>query len=348
MNHDTVLVLDFGGQYNQLIARRVREANVYCEVLPYNVSVEKILSRNPKGLIFTGGPASVMDQNAPKCDPEIFDLGIPILGICYGMQLMAAVLGGTVDRASAGEYGKVEITLKTDNALFADIEAETSCWMSHTFQVAEMPAGFEVLAKTRNCAVAAMGNAEKKLYGVQFHPEVLHTEKGQEIIKNFLFNICGCQADWKMSSFIEATVERIKETVGSKKVLCALSGGVDSSVAAALVYKAVGKQLTCILVDHGLLRKNEADQIEDVFTHQFDMNFIRINAQERFLKRLAGVADPEQTRKIVGEEFIRVFEEEAKKLGKVDFLVQGTIYPDVIESGVGDAAVIKSPHNVGG
>ena len=217
MNHDTVLVLDFGGQYNQLIARRVREANVYCEVLPYNVSVEKILSRNPKGLIFTGGPASVMDQNAPKCDPEIFDLGIPILGICYGMQLMAAVLGGTVDRASAGEYGKVEITLKTDNALFADIEAETSCWMSHTFQVAEMPAGFEVLAKTRNCAVAAMGNAEKKLYGVQFHPEVLHTEKGQEIIKNFLFNICGCQADWKMSSFIEATVERIKETVGSKK-----------------------------------------------------------------------------------------------------------------------------------
>jgi len=296
------------------------------------VSVEKILSRNPKGLIFTVGPASVMDQNAPKCDPEIFDLGIPILGICYGMQLMAAVLGGTVDRASAGEYGKVEITLKTDNALFADIEAETSCWMSHTFQVAEMPAGFEVLAKTRNCAVAAMGNAEKKLYGVQFHPEVLHTEKGQEIIKNFLFNICGCQADWKMSSFIEATVERIKETVGSKKVLCALSGGVDSSVAAALVYKAVGKQLTCILVDHGLLRKNEADQIEDVFTHQFDMNFIRINAQERFLKRLAGVADPEQKRKIVGEEFIRVFEEEAKKLGKVDFLVQGTIYPDVIES----------------
>lgn len=348
MNHDTVLVLDFGGQYNQLIARRVREANVYCEVLPYNVSVEKILSRNPKGLIFTGGPASVMDQNAPKCDPEIFDLGIPILGICYGMQLMAAVLGGTVDRASAGEYGKVEITLKTDNALFADIEAETSCWMSHTFQVAEMPAGFEVLAKTRNCAVAAMGNAEKKLYGVQFHPEVLHTEKGQEIIKNFLFNICGCQADWKMSSFIEATVERIKETVGSKKVLCALSGGVDSSVAAALVYKAVGKQLTCILVDHGLLRKNEADQIEDVFTHQFDMNFIRINAQERFLKHLAGVADPEQKRKIVGEEFIRVFEEEAKKLGKVDFLVQGTIYPDVIESGVGDAAVIKSHHNVGG
>jgi len=312
------------------------------------VSVEKILSKNPKGIIFTGGPASVIDENAPKCDPEIFNLDIPILGICYGMQLMAAVLGGAVDRASAGEYGKVEIALETDNPLFANIEAETCCWMSHTFQVVEMPAGFEVLAKTRNCAVAAMGNAEKKLYGVQFHPEVLHTEKGQEIIKNFLFNICGCQADWKMSSFIETTVERIKEKVGNKKVLCALSGGVDSSVAATLVYKAVGKQLTCILVDHGLLRKNEADQIEDVFTHQFDMNFIRVNAQERFLKRLAGVTDPEQKRKIVGEEFIRVFEEEAKKLGKVDFLVQGTIYPDVIESGVGDAAVIKSHHNVGG
>ena len=348
MNYDTILVLDFGGQYNQLIARRVREANVYCEVLPYNVSVEKILSKNPKGIIFTGGPASVIDENAPKCDPEIFNLDIPILGICYGMQLMAAVLGGAVDRASAGEYGKVEIALETDNPLFANIEAETCCWMSHTFQVVEMPAGFEVLAKTRNCAVAAMGNAEKKLYGVQFHPEVLHTEKGQEIIKNFLFNICGCQADWKMSSFIETTVERIKEKVGNKKVLCALSGGVDSSVAATLVYKAVGKQLTCILVDHGLLRKNEADQIEDVFTHQFDMNFTRVNAQERFLKRLAGVTDPEQKRKIVGEEFIRVFEEEAKKLGKVDFLVQGTIYPDVIESGVGDAAVIKSHHNVGG
>jgi len=312
------------------------------------VSVEKILSKNPKGIIFTGGPASVIDENAPKCDPEIFNIDIPILGICYGMQLMAAVLGGAVDRASAGEYGKVEIALETDNPLFANIEAETCCWMSHTFQVVEMPAGFEVLAKTRNCAVAAMGNAEKKLYGVQFHPEVLHTEKGQDIIKNFLFNICGCQADWKMSSFIETTVERIKEKVGNKKVLCALSGGVDSSVAATLVYKAVGKQLTCILVDHGLLRKNEADQIEDVFTHQFDMNFTRVNAQERFLKRLAGVTDPEQKRKIVGEEFIRVFEEEAKKLGKVDFLVQGTIYPDVIESGVGDAAVIKSHHNVGG
>lgn len=348
MNYDTILVLDFGGQYNQLIARRVREANVYCEVLPHNVSVEKILSKNPKGIIFTGGPASVIDENAPKCDPEIFNIDIPILGICYGMQLMAAVLGGAVDRASAGEYGKVEIALETDNPLFANIEAETCCWMSHTFQVVEMPAGFEVLAKTRNCAVAAMGNAEKKLYGVQFHPEVLHTEKGQDIIKNFLFNICGCQADWKMSSFIETTVERIKEKVGNKKVLCALSGGVDSSVAATLVYKAVGKQLTCILVDHGLLRKNEADQIEDVFTHQFDMNFTRVNAQERFLKRLAGVTDPEQKRKIVGEEFIRVFEEEAKKLGKVDFLVQGTIYPDVIESGVGDAAVIKSHHNVGG
>lgn len=348
MNYDTILILDFGGQYNQLIARRVREANVYCEVLPYNVSIERILSKNPKGIIFTGGPASVTDENAPKCDPEIFKAGIPILGICYGMQLMAAELGGAVDKAAAGEYGKVEIALETNNDLFSDIDTETSCWMSHTFQVVKLPSGFEVLARTRNCSVAAMGNREKKLYGVQFHPEVLHTERGQEMLKNFLFNICGCRADWKMSSFIETAVEKIREKVGNKKVLCALSGGVDSSVAATLVYKAVGKQLTCILVDHGLLRKNEADQVEDVFTHKFDMNFIRVNAQERFLKRLAGVTDPETKRKIVGEEFIRVFEEEAKKLGKVDFLVQGTIYPDVIESGAGDAAVIKSHHNVGG
>lgn len=348
MNYDTILILDFGGQYNQMIARRVREANVYCEVLPYNVSIERILSKNPKGIIFTGGPASVTDENAPKCDPEIFKAGIPILGICYGMQLMAAELGGAVDKAAAGEYGKVEIALETNNDLFSDIDTETSCWMSHTFQVVKLPSGFEVLARTRNCSVAAMGNREKKLYGVQFHPEVLHTERGQEMLKNFLFNICGCRADWKMSSFIETAVEKIREKVGNKKVLCALSGGVDSSVAATLVYKAVGKQLTCILVDHGLLRKNEADQVEDVFTHKFDMNFIRVNAQERFLKRLAGVTDPETKRKIVGEEFIRVFEEEAKKLGKVDFLVQGTIYPDVIESGAGDAAVIKSHHNVGG
>jgi len=349
LNHDIIIILDFGGQYNQLIARRVREANVYCEVLPYNTPLDKIISKNPKGIIFTGGPASVLDEKAPRCDSGIFDAGIPILGICYGMQLMAVELGGTVGRASGGEYGKAEIALETNNDLFSNIDAETSCWMSHTFQVEKMPSGFEVLARTRNCAVAAMGNRDKKLYGVQFHPEVLHTQYGQEIIRNFLFNICGCRADWKMSSFIEDTVEKIKQKVGSKKVLCALSGGVDSAVSAALVYKAVGKQLTCILVDHGLMRKNEADQVEEVFRHQFtDLNFIRVNAQERFLNRLAGVTDPERKRKIVGEEFIRVFEEEARKLGKVDFLVQGTIYPDVIESGVGDAAVIKSHHNVGG
>lgn len=348
MKHDTVIILDFGGQYNQLIARRVREASVYSEVLPYNTPLDKILSKNPKGIIFTGGPASVLDEKAPKCDHRIFEAGIPILGICYGMQLMAVELGGTVDRASSGEYGKAEIALETDNDLFSNIDIETSCWMSHTFHVVKLPPGFRVLARTRNCAVAAMGNSEKKLYGVQFHPEVLHTECGQEIIKNFLYNICGCSADWKMSSFIETTVEKIRQKVGNKKVLCALSGGVDSAVSAALVYKAVGRQLTCILVDHGLLRKNEADQVEEVFKRQFDMNFIRVNAQERFLKRLAGVTDPEKKRKIVGEEFIRVFEEEARKLGKVDFLVQGTIYPDVIESGRGDAAVIKSHHNVGG
>jgi GMP synthase (glutamine-hydrolysing) len=349
LNHDTIIILDFGGQYNQLIARRVRDASVYCEVLPYNTPLDKILAKNPKGIIFTGGPASVLNEGAPKCDPEIFGAGVPILGICYGMQLMAAELGGTVGKASSGEYGRVEIALEADNDLFSNIDTETSCWMSHTFQVEKMPPGFEVLARTRNCPVAAMGNREKKLYGVQFHPEVLHTPYGQEIIKNFLFNVCGCRPDWKMSSFIESTVEKIRAKVGNKKVLCALSGGVDSAVAAALVYKAVGKQLTCILVDHGLMRKNEAQQVEDVFRRQFaDMNFIRVNAQERFLKRLAGVTDPERKRKIVGEEFIRVFEEEARKLGKVDFLVQGTIYPDVIESGIGDAAVIKSHHNVGG
>lgn len=348
MNRDTILILDFGGQVNQLVARRVREANVYCEVMPYNVSIEKIIAKKPKGIIFTGGPASVIDENSPKCDTEVFNLGIPILGICYGMQLMVVELGGAVDKASRMESGKVEVALETDNDLFSNINTETSCWMNSTFQLVEIPSGFNVLARTRNCAVAAIGNKEKKQYGVQFHPEVVQTPRGEDMLKNFLFDICGCKANWKMSSFIESEVERIREKVGNRKVLCALSGGVDSAVAAALVYKAIGKQLICILVDHGLLRKNEADQVEEVFTRQFDMNFIRVNAQERFLKRLAGVSDPEHKRKIVGEEFIRVFEEEAKKIGKVDYLVQGTIYPDVIESGVGDGEVIKSHHNVGG
>lgn len=348
LKHDVIIVLDFGGQYNQLIARRVREASVYCEVLPYHASLKDILAKQPKGIIFTGGPASVLDEDAPKCDPAIFDAGIPILGICYGMQLMAVTLNGKVGRALCREYGKVEIALDNNNDLFYGIHAETNCWMSHTFHVDQMPEGFEVIARTQNCPVAAMVHREKKLYAVQFHPEVVHTPRGKDMLQNFLYHVCGCKADWKMSSFVESAVESIREKVGDKKVLCALSGGVDSSVAATLVHKAVGKQLTCIFVDHGLMRKNEGDQVEEVFARRFESNFIRVNAQERFLKRLAGVTDPERKRKIVGEEFIRVFEEEAKKIGKVDFLVQGTIYPDVIESGLGDAAVIKSHHNVGG
>jgi GMP synthase (glutamine-hydrolysing) len=348
LKNETIIVLDFGGQYNQLIARRVREANVYCEVLPYSTALEKITEKKPKGIIFTGGPASVLDEDAPKYDPAIFSLGIPILGICYGMQLMAVTLGGKVGRALCREYGKVEIALETNNELFYRIHAETSCWMSHTFHVNELPEGFGVIARTQNCPVAAMAHPQKKLYAVQFHPEVMHTPRGKDMLRNFLYNICQCRADWKMSSFVESAITSIREKVGSGKVLCALSGGVDSSVAATLVSKAVGKQLTCIFVDHGLMRKNEGDQVEEIFTRHFDASFIRVNAQERFLKRLAGVTDPEQKRKIVGEEFIRVFEEEARKIGEVDFLVQGTIYPDVIESGLGDAAVIKSHHNVGG
>lgn len=347
MSHELVLVLDFGGQYNQLIARRVREANVYCEVLPYNVSIDRIKEKSPKGIIFTGGPASVLDDNAPKCDKEVFNLGIPILGICYGMQLMSHMLGGDVAKASSREYGKTDITL-SENILFSGIEKETSCWMSHTYQVVKLPEGFKTIAGSENCPIAAMADDARKFYAVQFHPEVLHTPRGKEIIHNFLFRVCNLSGDWKMSSFVEETIENIRKKVGDKKVLCALSGGVDSSVAAVLVHRAVGDQLTCIFVDHGLLRKNEGDQVEEVFKNKFNMNLIRVNAEERFLERLKGVSDPEKKRKIIGEEFIRVFEDEAKKIGQIDFLVQGTIYPDVIESGVGDAAVIKSHHNVGG
>lgn len=347
MSHELVLVLDFGGQYNQLIARRVREANVYCEVLPYNVSIDRIKEKSPKGIIFTGGPASVLDDNAPKCDKEVFNLGIPILGICYGMQLMSHMLGGDVAKASSREYGKTDITL-SENILFSGIENDTSCWMSHTYQVIKLPEGFRTIAGSENCPIAAMADDERKFYAVQFHPEVLHTPRGKEIIHNFLFRVCNLSGDWKMSSFVEETIENIRKKVGDKKVLCALSGGVDSSVAAVLVHRAVGDQLTCIFVDHGLLRKNEGDQVGEVFKNKFNMNLIRVNAEERFLERLKGVSDPEKKRKIIGEEFIRVFEDEAKKIGQIDFLVQGTIYPDVIESGVGDAAVIKSHHNVGG
>lgn len=348
LNNELIIVLDFGGQYNQLIARRVREANVYCEVLPYNMSIDKIRAKNPKGIIFTGGPASVLDPGAPFCDKEVFNLGIPILGICYGMQLMAVMLGGSVEKAQQREYGKMGVSLNGKSSLFSNLGCDTTCWMSHTYFVSRLPEGFAVTGGSPNCPVAAMENNERKLYGVQFHPEVVHTPKGREILANFLYKVCGCSGDWKMASFVEQSVKAIKEKVGDRKVLCALSGGVDSSVAAVLIHRAVGKQLTCIFVDHGLLRKYEGDQVERVFRNQYDINLIRVNAQERFLEKLAGVTDPERKRKIIGEEFIRVFEDEAKKIGKVDFLVQGTIYPDVIESGAGDAAVIKSHHNVGG
>lgn len=348
MNNELVLVLDFGGQYNQLIARRVREASVYCEVLPYNASIDRIKALNPKGIIFTGGPASVLDPKAPFCDKEVFNLGIPVLGICYGMQLMSVMLGGEVSKASQREYGKVDIRLCSDSRLFQGVDCETTCWMSHTYYVSRLPEGFVNIASSANCPAGAMENPERKLFGVQFHPEVMHTPRGRDILNNFLYHICKCSGDWKMSSFVEQTIRGIREKVGNKTVLCALSGGVDSSVAAVLMHKAVGKQLTCIFVDHGLLRKYEGDQVEQVFRNQFDINLVRVNCEDRFLGRLAGVSDPETKRKIIGEEFIRVFEDEAKKIGKVDFLVQGTIYPDVIESGPGDAAVIKSHHNVGG
>lgn len=346
-NKDLVLILDFGGQYNQLIARRVREAKVYCEVVPYDITIEQIKSKNPKGIIFTGGPASVYEEGAPKCDKEIFELNIPILGICYGAQLMSYILGGNVARAEKREYGKAEMNVKPSD-IFKDVPSNSICWMSHTIYVSEVPQGFEVLGTTDTCPVAAMGNKSKKLYGVQFHPEVEHTQHGKSVINNFLYEICGLKGNWTMDSFIDEKLAEIKEKVGSKKILCALSGGVDSSVAAVLVHKAVGNQLTCIFVDHGLLRKHEGDQVENIFRKQFDMNLIRVNAEERFLGKLSGVADPEKKRKIIGEEFIRVFEEEANKLGDIDYLVQGTIYPDIIESGTKTAATIKSHHNVGG
>ncbi len=347
MKNETVVVLDFGGQYNQLIARRVRECNVYCEVLPYTAEIEKIKALQPKGIIFTGGPNSVYEENAPMYSKEIFELGVPVLGICYGNQLMAHVLGGKVSGAKKREYGKTEITLG-DSLLFDGIGRENICWMSHTDFVAALPEGFCGTAKTAATPYAAYENREKKLYSVQFHPEVNHTPFGKQMLQNFLYKVCGCKGDWRMADYAKMTIAALKEKIGDKKVLCALSGGVDSSVAAVLIHKAVGKQLTCIFVDNGLLRKNEGDEVEAVFREKFDINMVRANAQERFLGKLAGVTAPEKKRKIIGEEFIRVFEAEAKKIGTVDFLVQGTIYPDVIESGAGDASVIKSHHNVGG
>lgn len=352
MNQEKVIVIDFGGQYNQLVARRVRECQVYCEIYSYRTPINQIKAMNPKGIILTGGPNSCYEEGAPTYTKELFELGIPVLGLCYGAQLMQHVLGGKVEKAPVREYGKTETFIDgCKDSLFAGVEDETVVWMSHFDYISKTAPGFEIIAHTADCPVAAAADREKNLYAIQFHPEVLHTVRGKEILHNFVRNICQTEGSWKMDSFVEHTISEIREKVGDGKVLLALSGGVDSSVLAALLAKAIGKQLTCVFVDHGLLRKNEGDEVEGVFgpDGDFDINFVRVNAQERYYAKLAGVEEPEKKRKIIGEEFIRVFEEEAKKIGKVDFLAQGTIYPDVVESGLGgESAVIKSHHNVGG
>ena len=348
MTNEKVLVIDFGGQYNQLIARRVRELNVYCEMYPHTISLEKIKSLDPIGIIFTGGPSSVYGEGAPHIDKGIFELGIPVLGICYGAQLIAYTLGGKVERASTREYGRKEATYDTNSLLFKDLKKKNVCWMSHTDQITELPQGFKSIAHTDTCKVTAFENEEKGIYGMQYHPEVQHTGQGLDMLKNFLYNVVKAKGDWTMSNFVNKSVAELKQKIGDKKVLCAFSGGVDSAVAATLIHKAVGDQLTCIFVDHGLLRKNEAKEVMKVFKEDMGMNVILADASARFLKKLQGVKEPEKKRKIIGKEFIDVFEIEAKKIGAVDYLVQGTIYPDVIESGLGSSAVIKSHHNVGG
>lgn len=347
MEKTEIILLDFGAQYNQLITRRVRDAGVFCELLPYDTPIAAIRAKAPRGLILTGGPNSVYAQGAPLPDPAIFELGIPVLGICYGLQAMVATLGGHVDETNAKEYGARPITL-SPSPLFADLAADNVCWMSHSDQVAALPPSFVSIGRTATTPYAAIMDEEHSFYGVQFHPEVEHTPFGQDMLKNFLFNICGAAGNWRMASFAATSIDVLRQKLRGRKVLCALSGGVDSSVAAVLTHKAIGNDLTCIFVDHGLLRKNEGDEVEKVFREQFAINLIRVNAQQRFLDVLAGVTDPEEKRKRIGREFIKVFEEEARKLGEVDILIQGTIYPDVIESGTKDAQVIKSHHNVGG
>lgn len=348
MSKETVIVLDFGGQYNQLIARRVRECNVYCEILPYTVDIEKIKSISPKGIIFTGGPNSVYDESSPHYSSEVFELGIPVLGICYGCQLMAYSLGGNVVSAaddSVSEYGKTETSYNNENVIFSGLPQDGISWMSHRDYISEVPSGFTVTATTKNCPVAAMADDEKKLYGVQFHPEVNHTENGSDMLRNFLYSVCGCKGEWKMESFIDATVNQIREKVGDKGVVLGLSGGVDSSVAAALLSRAIGKQLTCVFVDQGLMRKDEGDFVENTFTKLFDMNFVHINCQDEFLEKLKGVSDPEDKRNIIGTEFYNVFWDKIRESYGSGFFAQGTIYPDRIESGKGDAAKIKTHHN---
>lgn len=351
MEQEKVIVIDFGGQYNQLVARRVRECNVYCEIFSYRTEIEKIKEINPKGIILTGGPNSCYEEDSPKYTRELFELGIPVLGLCYGAQLMMHLLGGSVDKAPVQEYGKTEVVVDNTSELFNGISDKTICWMSHFDYIKSVAPNFSIIAHTADCPVAAAQDKEHNLYAIQFHPEVVHTKEGTKMLYNFVRGICGCMGNWRMDSFVENAISGIREKVGNGKVLCALSGGVDSSVAAVMLSKAVGNQLTCVFVDHGLLRKNEGDEVEEVFglDGNYELNFIRVNAWERFYKKLEGVTEPEKKRAIIGEEFIRVFEEEAKKIGKVDFLVQGTIYPDVVESGLGgESAVIKSHHNVGG
>lgn len=346
---DLIVVVDFGAQYGQLIARRVREMKVYCEIWPHNAPAQRYRDENVRGIIFSGGPASVYGEGAPHCDPEIFKLGIPIFGICYGMQLMSKELGGDVRRAHKREYGKAMLQIReAGHPLFKGLGAETQVWMSHGDSVLTAPPGFRILGSTENTPTAAIGDDDRKLYGVQFHPEVVHSHQGKELMENFLYNVVGCQGDWTTASYIEEQVTKIREQAAGGKVLCALSGGVDSSVAAVLVHKAVGDNLTCMFVDHGLLRKGEAEQVVKTFRDRFHMNLIHVDASERFLTKLAGVTDPEEKRKIIGREFIYLFQDEALKLGEIDWLVQGTLYPDVIESGTATAAMIKSHHNVGG